>query len=222
MAANGISTLATKELKQQAKLAAAAIKRAATGRRAYLDITELPTQYSGNNTVDNPNTGGLVVGRPWLAAPPYSAGVYRRTYGAYYNGNKAYFTSASVTGTAVATDFQVSTATTNFSYQYQGYILADYTGFWTFSFDTDDYCHIWVGSAALISPDVAPEENAASAIGAGAFGVGMIAGAYYPVRVLYGNGGGSGHFTLSWNRNGSGESTDWTDKLFYNPATNGF
>ena len=72
MAANGISTLATKELKQKAKLALAAIKRAATGRRPYYDITELPTQYSGNTVVDNPNTGGLVQGRPWMATPLFA------------------------------------------------------------------------------------------------------------------------------------------------------
>jgi hypothetical protein len=74
MAANGISTLATKELRQKAKLALAAIDRAATGRRAYLDITELPTQYSGNTVVDNPNEDGLILGRPWIATPSYPAG----------------------------------------------------------------------------------------------------------------------------------------------------
>jgi hypothetical protein len=70
MAANGISTLSTKQAKQAAKLAAAAIKRASTGRRSVLDITELPTQYSGNSIVDNSNAGGLVVGRPWISFTP--------------------------------------------------------------------------------------------------------------------------------------------------------
>lgn len=66
MSANGISTLATKELKQKAKLDLAAVDRAADGNpRATYDITQLPTQYSGNNIVDNPNVGGLVTGRPW-------------------------------------------------------------------------------------------------------------------------------------------------------------
>jgi hypothetical protein len=65
MAANGISTLATKQARQAAKLAAAATKRAATGRRSTLDISQLPTQYSGNVITDNANSGGLVLGRPW-------------------------------------------------------------------------------------------------------------------------------------------------------------
>jgi hypothetical protein len=33
--------------------------------RNVYDITQLPTQYSGNIVVDNPNAGGLVTGRPW-------------------------------------------------------------------------------------------------------------------------------------------------------------
>ena len=65
MAQNGISTLSTKQAKQAAKLAAAATKRASTGRRSTLNIDQLPTVYSGNVVVDNANVGGLVVGRPW-------------------------------------------------------------------------------------------------------------------------------------------------------------
>ena len=66
MAANGISELATKELRQKAKLDLAAVERAAEGNaRATYDITQLPTQYSGNDIIDNPNVGGLVEGRPW-------------------------------------------------------------------------------------------------------------------------------------------------------------
>jgi hypothetical protein len=67
MALNGISSLATKELRQKAKLDLAATNRAAVGNpRATYDITQLPTQYSGNDVVNNPNDGGLVEGRPWI------------------------------------------------------------------------------------------------------------------------------------------------------------
>ena len=84
MSQNGISTLATKQLRQEAKLAIAEAKRQGktvsedgtiTGSldstKPYyrvnnkLDITELPTVYSGNNVVDNANVGGLQVSRPW-------------------------------------------------------------------------------------------------------------------------------------------------------------
>ena len=85
MAANGISTLSTKQLRQEAKLELAKLKRegytlnadgtVAGGpditaifyreRNSY-DITELPTQYDSNDVIDNPNVGGLVLGRPWI------------------------------------------------------------------------------------------------------------------------------------------------------------
>jgi hypothetical protein len=69
MAANGISELATKELRQIAKLDLAATKRATDGNaRAIYDLTQLPTLYDDNIIVDNANTGGLVVGRPWTSA----------------------------------------------------------------------------------------------------------------------------------------------------------
>lgn len=88
MSANGIAHLSTKEAKQAAKLAIAEAKRqgktvAADGTitgsldptKPYyrtnnvLDITELPTVYSGNNVVDNPNVGGLQTSRPWDPQP---------------------------------------------------------------------------------------------------------------------------------------------------------
>ena len=66
MAANGISTLLTKQARQIAKLDLAAIDRAAVGNpRATYDITQLPTQYDDNAIIDNANVGGLVQGRPW-------------------------------------------------------------------------------------------------------------------------------------------------------------
>jgi len=72
MASNGISTLASKELRQQAKLELAQTKRQIVGTNGYrinhvLDISLLPTHYSGNNVIDNPNVGGLQQGRPWQA-----------------------------------------------------------------------------------------------------------------------------------------------------------
>lgn len=73
MSANGISTLATKELRQKAKLNLAASDRAADGNpRSTYDITQLPTQYNDNTIIDNPNVGGLIVGRPWIETPTFT------------------------------------------------------------------------------------------------------------------------------------------------------
>jgi Interleukin-like EMT inducer len=67
MSQNGIAQLPTREERQVAKLALAAADRAADGNaRATLDLTLLPTQFDGNATINNPNIGGLVTGRPWI------------------------------------------------------------------------------------------------------------------------------------------------------------
>ena len=75
MAANGISTLANKKLRQEAKLAQANADRVARnvvepGRYADVtaDISQLPTKYDTDNSlINNANTGGLKVGRPWAS-----------------------------------------------------------------------------------------------------------------------------------------------------------
>jgi hypothetical protein len=75
MSANGIAHLSSREARQKAKLDLASTNRAADAsnrdnptnadQRSTYDITELPTQFSGNTIVDNANDGGLQVGRPW-------------------------------------------------------------------------------------------------------------------------------------------------------------
>lgn len=101
MAANGISTLATKELKQKAKLDLAAIDRAAVGNpRATYDISQLPTQYNNNSIINNPNTGGLTLGRPWITT--VGAFTFYEAFGTttaitttqYVSGNKIYAESS--------------------------------------------------------------------------------------------------------------------------------
>lgn len=76
MAANGISTLSSKESKQVAKLNLAQTQRQAGGNvqaiayrvNNYYDLDLLPTNYSGNVVVDV--AGSLVTGRPWVPTAP--------------------------------------------------------------------------------------------------------------------------------------------------------
>lgn len=63
---NKIGDLPTREARQKAKLDLAALDRTAAGNpRDTYDITELPTQWSGNTLINNANSGGLIEGRPW-------------------------------------------------------------------------------------------------------------------------------------------------------------
>lgn len=68
MSANGIAHLATRQARQDAKLSLASTKRQTDGRRYTLDKTQLPNPYNGNSVDpdENPNTGGLIEGRPWV------------------------------------------------------------------------------------------------------------------------------------------------------------
>ncbi len=64
--ANIIGKLATKQAKQEAKLALAALDRAAYGSRpSTLDINKLPNPYNGNDTDPDDGATTLVAGRPW-------------------------------------------------------------------------------------------------------------------------------------------------------------
>ena len=94
---NKISRLATLELRQKSKLDLAALDRdASSNPRSTYDITELPTQYVGNTIYDNPNTGGLIEGRPWIeTTTPFT---FYEAFGTtsaltttqYVSGNKIY------------------------------------------------------------------------------------------------------------------------------------
>ena len=63
---NKIGRLGTRQARQEAKLALAGLDRVASSEtRTTLTINDLPTKYSGNTLVNNANSGGLVLGRPW-------------------------------------------------------------------------------------------------------------------------------------------------------------
>jgi hypothetical protein len=94
---NKISRLATLELRQKSKLDLSALDRLASSNdRSTYDISELPTQYVGNTIYDNPNTGGLIEGRPWIeTTTPFT---FYEAFGTtsaltttqYVSGNKIY------------------------------------------------------------------------------------------------------------------------------------
>lgn len=101
MSANGISTLATKEERQRAKLDLAAGNRATDNNsRSTYDMTLLPTQYNDNDVINNPNIGGLVLGRPWISTLPDFT--FYEAFGTtsaisttrYVSGNKIYAESS--------------------------------------------------------------------------------------------------------------------------------
>jgi hypothetical protein len=99
---NKISRQSTLELRQKSKLDLAALDRIRSSNpRSTYDITELPTQYVNNDIYDNPNTGGLQEGRPWIdTTTPFTFYEAINTTLAlsttqYVSGNKIYAYSSS-------------------------------------------------------------------------------------------------------------------------------
>lgn len=91
----------SKEERQRQKLEIAAAKRAADGNaRATYDLTLLPTQYNDDVIINNPNAGGLVLGRPWIET--VSTFTFYEAFGTtaaisttqYVSGNKIYVLSS--------------------------------------------------------------------------------------------------------------------------------
>ncbi len=71
--ANKIGNLATKQAKQEAKLALAALDRAAYGSRPqYYDKTRLPNPYNDNDLSPDDGASVLEAGRPWSTVPLFS------------------------------------------------------------------------------------------------------------------------------------------------------
>lgn len=220
MSANGIAHLATKELRQKAKLDLAASDRAAFGNlRSTYDITQLPTQYDGNSIIDNANVGGLVVGRPWIngsGASLYNAGLWLRTYTGYFNDDPTWFATASgnfgIADTSLSGGTSIPVST---SIEWQGYFLPEVTGTYTFGTISDDASYIWVGNNAVSGYTTAnalvdngglhgAEEVTAT--------IELTEGVYYPIRIQAGNNAVTGLCTVEI----TGPATvTLSDQLFY-------
>jgi hypothetical protein len=97
-----------KQTRQVQKLEIAQEKRQADGdtTKPYYrinntyDLTLLPDTYNGNvpGVDDNPNTGGLLQGRPWVnyAGIAFAANIWRTDYEGYFNDVPSFFTTAAL------------------------------------------------------------------------------------------------------------------------------
>jgi hypothetical protein len=251
MSANGISTLSTKLARQTAKLDLAQNKRRGYTLYANGSIASGPSTanafYRENNTYDlaylpdtfattgddNVNTGGLLVGRPWLniAGIDFAPNIWRTDYNLYFNDTPSFFATAALK--AAPNDYNGTDTTinepslpNNTSIEYKGYFLATYTGSHTFYLNSDDGSWLWIGLNALSGFTTAnalvkngglhpPTEVNAS--------INLVAGTYYPIRIQFGNGpAGGGSLVASYAHSGQAKTSTWTGKIFYNTATNGY
>jgi hypothetical protein len=213
MAANGISTLSTKELRQVAKLELAQTKRQLAGTQGYrenryYDLDLLPTKYVGDAVVNNSNVGGLVAGRPWKTTPNILSGLWRTVYEGYWRGegpgtdlDVSWFDNQTPVSSGAVTTIELAleVVPSNTSYQWLGYFRAPNTANYIFTAAGDDSSALWIGPKAITSytidnADILNTTNDDTSSDP----IALTAGQYYPIRVIYGNGPPTGYFELSW------------------------
>ena len=203
MAANGISTLATKELRQVAKLELAQTKRQLVGttgyrNNRYYDLDLLPTKYSGDGIVNNPNLGGLQQGRPWKTTPNVLSGLWRSQYNGYFDGDWTWFDTQTPIASIQVNDFTFPDG--GDSYQWLGYFRAPHTANYTFYLESDDRAQFWLGDKAITEYDDSNWDVFSDA-GEGESStdpISLTAGQYYPIRLQYGDAGGDFTLNFSW------------------------
>ena len=212
----------TKQERQVLNLDLAKLKRIRDNNpRNVYDLTELPDTYNGNvpGADDNPNTGGLIIGRPWIN---WTAGAYRSTYSGYHGDDVTFTDTATLTGTTVVSNFTIASEPVNTTELYIGYILAGYTGNWTFTLTSDDGAYLWIGSNAVSGYTTGNASAASTYNTTGTVTLALTAGQYYPIRLLYGNSPVTGVLNLTYAHTGQSATNNFTGKLFFNSATNGF
>jgi hypothetical protein len=215
----------TKEDRQIQKLEIAKATRTADGNaRFFYDITQLPNPYD-DNVVDpdeNPNTGGLVQGRPWVEL---AAGLYRRTYTGYHGEDVNWFATATQTAAGADSTLAVAATPENTSVQWLGYFVPATTETYTFFINSDDGSYLWIGANAVsgFTTGNALINNGGShaAVELSAT-IALTAGVRYAIRIQTGNGGGPGSHATSFSTPTIAKTSTFTGRIFYNPVVNGF
>ena len=206
----------SKQERQVSKLAIAGKKRSLSSRTSTLTIDNLPTKYTGNAVTDNPNDALT------LTPGAIRTGVKKVTYTGYHDEDVAFTDTAVATASTTANNFAISSIGNtipgdppeNITVLYTGYLLATYTGTWTFVLNSDDGSYLWIGSTAVSGYTTSNELVTSSYAGPGTGTISLTAGEYYPIRLLYGNGPGEGWLSLTYAHTGQSATTDFTGKLF--------
>ena len=191
------------------------------------------TSEAGNFTLaNNTNSGNIVMSV--TSSNQYNAGLFKTTYAGYHSENPAFFVTATPAtyGANPATSIQTtiiqepsSDDGSNFSVQWLGYFKPITTETYTLFILSDDGSYLWIGANALSGFTTAN----ANINNGGAHGsqersgtVALTAGIYYPIRMQFGEIGGGDVFRFTYSTPTITKTTNVTDLVFYNPATNGF
>ena len=107
----------------------------------------------------------------------------------------------------------------NYSVQWTGWFLSNYTGTWTFYTNSDDASYLWIGPNATSGFTVANS----TVNNAGLHGMversgtaSLVAGQYYPIRIQFGENGGGDNMIVSFSNPGLAKTTN--GQGFFYPA----
>jgi hypothetical protein len=152
------------------------------------------------------------------------SGLYRYSKSGYFNDDTSFFNDATSDNTSNTTiNFSISTS--NISYQWVGYFLAPTTGTYSFRTNSDDASYLWFGNTAITGFNTSNAlvnnggpHQAQVIVGSN---IELTANTYYPMRLQYGNGGGTGVISVSYSGPGISLTSNGTNRYFYNGDTLG-
>jgi len=142
-------------------------------------------------------------------------------YTGYFADDVNFFTGTAVASGIVTSIPSINAGTngyvpadqswSNYSVQWSGYFLSNYTGTWTFYTSSDDASYLWIGPNATSGFTVANS----TVNNAGLHGVversgtvSLVAGQYYPIRIQFGENGGGDNMIVSFSNPGLTKTSD--------------
>lgn len=160
-------------------------------------------------------------------------GINFTVYNKYFNDNLSFFDTAKIINGGITKDLSdISTSTNNlysssnlkFSIVFTGvlFVRENQSGNWTFKLTSDDASYMWIGKDALknnstISNAFISNGNTHKSI-TKVNTIDLDGGAYYPIKIIYGNNTGLGNFNLKFSAAGVSERSNLNDYIYaYTP-----
>ena len=158
----------------------------------------------------------------------YSNGVYGRRYVGYFADDVNWFSTATLQGDVnQLTEINGFTSSADlYSWQWLGYFRPSTTENYTFYTRSDDASYLWISANALAGFTTANANvnngGLHGAIEVPSSPISLVAGAYYPIRIQFGENAGGDEITVNFSTATITKTTNGLGYYYYNPATNGF
>jgi hypothetical protein len=170
---------------------------------------------SGNESIGAINSAG-----------GYTPGFAYIGYSGYHGENPTYTSTVTTSGTTTSTAtlsaatggfYIANSGQSNFSVVWTGYYLAPTTGTYTFTLNSDDGAYLWINTlSGFTTGNALVNDGGSHGMVTISNTIGLTAGQYYYVRVLFGQGGG-GYDMYMYVTPPAGTQTD-LGSVMYQPA----